>query len=420
MVHVSRKSPFARLLFFLSLIFLFANSAMAHSGSESFAEDGGWKLTSSFFVFLMMLPGLALFYGGFVQRANLMSVWMRCLALSCILSLVWLVLGYALAIGQENGAFVGSGHVFHLGIGKEKMLESIFQMGVFLITPALILGSCVERMKFSAVLVFLVIWSLAVYAPICHMTWFGGWLDAAGVVDLGGGIVVHLTAGVAALITCIMVGKRLKPLPPHHFPMMIAGATILWIGWLAISAGRQAQSVDAAAMTVFVTYLAAASAALTWALLDGFTNQKPCVLAISMGAMAGFAAISPAAGVAGPVGALLIGSMAGVGCWWASVRLKKALGYDDSLDVVGVHAVGGLIGTLMVALVGLDALGGTGSKGFGEQLGLQFTGAGFAIAYTAVVTIVILFFTRVICGGLRVTASEEENGLELSETEEIR
>ncbi len=404
---------------FLALIGAFlalATPAMAQDaitpGEE--AANKAWLLTATALVLFMTIPGLALFYGGLVQRKNVLSVLMHCFSLTCVLSIVWLLLGYALTVGhEEGGGFFGSSHFFHHNIGRDKILISAFQMTFFVITPALIVGTFVERMKFSAMLLFCVIWSLMVYAPICHITWFGGWFNKAGVVDLAGGIVVHITAGVAALIACIMVGKRRNPHPPHNLPMTVMGTAMLWVGWFGFNGGSQLAADDKAAMTLFVTHISAATAAATWALIECFTIKKPSVLGIATGAIAGLAAITPASGVAGPLGALMIGAVSGALCWWASVRLKNALNYDDSLDVVGVHGVGGLVGTLMAALVGIPALGGFNTdRGFGEQLGLQFMGAGFTIVYTAILTIGILMFVKFVCGGLRVSESEERAGLD--------
>tara|TARA_R110002096_G_scaffold4493_11_gene20859 strand:+ start:12063 stop:13313 length:1251 start_codon:yes stop_codon:yes gene_type:complete len=389
-------------------------SAFAQDSSSLSAGDTAWMLTATALVLFMTIPGLALYYGGQVQRKNVLSVLMNCFALTCVMSVVWLIVGYSLSVGESGGGFFGRGHVFHQGVGREDILESAFRMTFFIFTPALIIGTFVERMKFSAMLLFSVLWGLTVFAPICHITWFGGWFQKAGVVDLAGGIVVHLSAGVAALIACIMVGKRQNPQPPHNLPMTMMGTAMLWVGWFGFNGGSQGGASDEASMTLFVTHISAATAAIVWAAIEWFTIKKPSVLGIATGAIAGLAAITPASGVAGPMGALLIGAVSGISCWWASVRLKAALGYDDSLDVVGVHGVGGLVGTLMVAVVGLGSMGGFGDKGFAEQLGLQFMGAGFTIVYTAFVTMIILLVTMVVCGGLRVSDSEEKKGLDQS------
>ncbi|MEQ1843609.1 MAG: ammonium transporter, partial [Verrucomicrobiales bacterium] len=320
--------------------------------------NNAWMLTSTALVLFMTMPGLALFYGGLVSRKNVLSVLMHCFALASILSIVWLVCGYSMSLGSRGGWFGGFENLMHRGVAPDGILTSAFQMTFFVITPALIVGTFVERIKFSAMLLFSVLWALLVYAPVCHITWFGGAGENVslftrwGVIDLAGGIVVHITAGVGALVACIMVGKRNHPLPPHNLPMTVTGTAMLWVGWFGFNAGSQGGASDAAAMTLFVTHLSAATGAFVWMLIDWFIEKKPTVLGIATGAIAGLAAITPASGVANPAGALLIGACSGACCWWASMRLKKALGYDDSLDVVGVHGVGGLVGTLLAAVVG--------------------------------------------------------------------
>ncbi len=392
----------------------FANTASASSDTG----DTAWLLTSSALVLFMTIPGLALFYGGLVRKRNVLSVLMHCFALACILSIVWLVIGYSLSIGKGGGLIGGLSAFMHSGVGKEGILVSLFQMTFFIITPALIIGTFVERIKYSALILFSILWSLIVYAPICHITWFGGFFQEKGVVDLAGGIVVHITAGVAALVACIMVGKRERMKPPHNLPMTVTGTAMLWVGWFGFNGGSQGGASDAAAMTIFVTHISAATAAITWSVIECFTIRKPSVLGIATGAIAGLAAITPASGVAGPIGALIIGVSSGAICWWASVKLKNHFGYDDSLDVVGVHGVGGLIGTLLVAVVGIPALGGFGELPMFAQLKLQLMASGITIAYTLVATVLILLFVKAVCKGLRVDSQEELIGLDQSAHEE--
>ena len=389
----------------------FAQEGAAAAVSDT--GDNAWMLTSTALVLFMTIPGLALFYGGLVHRRNVLSVLMHCFALACVLSVVWLIVGFSLAVGNDGGLTGGFGALFHKGIGGDGILGSAFQMTFFIITPALIIGTFVERIKFSAMLIFSVLWALVVYAPICHITWFGGWFAELGVIDLAGGIVVHITAGVAALVACIMVGKRKHPEPPHNLPMTVTGTAMLWVGWFGFNAGSQGGASDAAAMTLFVTHISAATGACTWAAIEWFTIRKPSVLGIVTGSIAGLAAITPASGVAGPMGALLIGFVSGVVCWWASVKLKNAIGYDDSLDVVGVHGVGGLVGTLLAAVVGLEAFGGFGEFTMGKQLGLQAMAAVITAAYTAVASILILLVVKATVG-LRVSEQEEILGLDQS------
>ncbi len=378
--------------------------------------NNAWMLTSTALVLFMTIPGLALFYGGLVSRKNVLSVLMHCFALASILSIVWLVCGYSMTLGSRGGWFGGFGNFMHRGVEPDGILTSAFQMTFFVITPALIVGTFVERIKFSAMLLFSVLWALLVYAPVCHITWFGGSGENVslftrwGVIDLAGGIVVHITAGVGALVACIMVGKRNHPMPPHNLPMTVTGTAMLWVGWFGFNAGSQGGASDAAAMTLFVTHLSAATGAFVWMLIDWFIEKKPTVLGIATGAIAGLAAITPASGVANPAGALLIGACSGACCWWASMRLKKALGYDDSLDVVGVHGVGGLVGTLLAAVVGSSLFGG--ELQLGKQLGIQALASIITIIYTAVVTFLILIVVRLVCCGLRVSEEDERLGLD--------
>jgi len=380
--------------------------------------NNAWMLTSTALVLFMTLPGLALFYGGLVSKKNVLSVLMHCFALASVLSLVWLVCGYSLSIGEKGGWTGGFGHLMHRGVAADGILTSAFQMTFFIITPALMVGTFVERIKFPAMLLFSVLWALLVYAPVCHITWFGGGEENVslftrwGVIDLAGGIVVHITAGVGALVACVMVGKRKHPAPPHNLPMTVTGTAMLWVGWFGFNAGSQGGASDAAAMTLFVTHLSAATGAVVWMIIDWCVEKKPTMLGIATGAIAGLAAITPASGVATPAGALLIGACSALGCWWASMRLKKALGYDDSLDVVGVHGVGGLIGTLLAAVVGSSLFGG--SLALGKQLGIQALASVATIIYTGIVTFLILALVRVVCGGLRVSEEDERIGLDQS------
>lgn len=380
--------------------------------------NNAWMLTSTALVLFMTIPGLALFYGGLVSKKNVLSVLMHCFALTAVLSIVWLICGYSMTIGNDGGWFGGFNHIMHNGVGSDGILNSAFQMTFFIITPALIVGTFVERIKFSAMLLFSVLWALLVYAPICHITWFGGegenqsLFSKWGVEDLAGGVVVHITAGVAALIACIMVGKRKHPTPPHNLPMTVIGTAMLWVGWFGFNAGSQGGASDAAAMTLFVTHISAATGAFVWMMIDWITEKKPTVLGTVTGAIAGLAAITPASGVATPGGALIIGATSGIVCWWASVKLKNALGYDDSLDVVGVHGVGGVVGTLLAAVVGSTLFGG--EFDMLKQLGIQALASVVTIVYTGVVTLIILLVVKVICKGLRVSEEDERLGLDQS------
>ena len=388
------------------------------------AANTSWIMTATALVLFMTLPGLALFYGGLVHKKNVLSVLMHCFAMACILSVVWLVAGYSLAL-EGTGQWIGDlSALFGKGLdGSDSggsdipgILGFAFQMTFFIITPALVVGTFVERVKFSAVMLFAVLWGLFCYAPICHMVWDSdGWMFKKGVIDLAGGIVVHITAGVAALIFCIMVGPRKETSPPHNLAMTLIGTCMLWVGWFGFNGGSGLAANGAGAMSIVVTHISAATAALTWMLIDVATTKKPTVLGICTGAIAGLAAITPASGVAGPIGALIIGVASGAICWYFSIKVKNIFGYDDSLDVVGVHGVGGLIGTLLAAVVAIGAIQGTEGEGYDwlSQLGVQALGSIFTIVFTAIVTIVILLIIKHTVG-LRVSEADESLGLDQS------
>ena len=419
----------ALLLFLFSAPLALAEESSSTVDSAIGAANTSWIMTATALVLFMTLPGLALFYGGLVHKKNVLSVLMHCFAMACVLSVVWLVAGYSLAF-SGNGEWIGDlAALFGQGIDgsdagalkSNGILFFGFQMTFFIITPALVVGTFVERVKFSAVMLFAILWGLFCYAPICHMTWAeGGWMFEKGVIDLAGGIVVHITAGIAALIFCIMVGPRKETSPPHNLAMTLTGTCMLWVGWFGFNGGSGLAANGAGAMSIVVTHISAATAALTWMLIDVATTKKPTVLGICTGAIAGLAAITPASGVAGPIGALIIGVASGAICWYFSIKVKNALGYDDSLDVVGVHGVGGLVGTLLAAVVAVGALGGTTPEvpkgevySWVGQLGTQALGAIFTVVFTAVVTIVILLVIKHTVG-LRVDESEESIGLDQS------
>ena len=388
------------------------------------AANTSWIMTATALVLFMTIPGLALFYGGLVHKKNVLSVLMHCFAMACVLSVVWLVAGYSLAL-EGTGQWIGDlSALFGKGLdGSDSgssdipgILGFAFQMTFFIITPALVVGTFVERVKFSAVMLFAVLWGLFCYAPICHMVWDSdGWMYKKGVIDLAGGIVVHITAGVAALIFCIMVGPRKETSPPHNLAMTLIGTCMLWVGWFGFNGGSGLAANGAGAMSIVVTHISAATAALTWMLIDLAMTKKPTVLGICTGAIAGLAAITPASGVAGPVGALIIGVASGAICWYFSIKVKNILGYDDSLDVVGVHGVGGLVGTLLAAVVAIGAIQGTEGEGYDwlSQLGVQALGSIFTIVFTAIVTIVILLIIKHTVG-LRVSEADESLGLDQS------
>ena len=418
------KSFWATLLLVLSAPLALAEETTVDQAVG--AANTSWIMTATALVLFMTLPGLALFYGGLVHKKNVLSVLMHCFAMACILSVVWLVAGYSLAL-EGSGGWIGDLRaLFGKGLDGSDSGDSdipgilffAFQMTFFIITPALVVGTFVERVKFSAVMLFAVLWGLFCYAPICHMVWDSdGWMYKDGVIDLAGGIVVHITAGIAALIFCIMVGPRKNTSPPHNLAMTVIGTCMLWVGWFGFNGGSGLAANGAGAMSIVVTHISAATAALTWMLIDLITTKKPTILGICTGAIAGLAAITPASGVSGPVGALIIGLASGAICWFFSITVKNKFGYDDSLDVVGVHGVGGLVGTLLAAVVAVAALGGTenGAENYnmGAQLLTQAKGSLFTIVFTAVVTVVILLIIKHTVG-LRVDEADESIGLDQS------
>ena len=399
--------------------------AWAQDGLSS--GDTAWMLTSSVLVLFMTIPGLSLFYAGLVRAKNVLSVMMQCFVITCLVTLIWTAYGYGLAFGDGGSlnAFVGLGKFFLSGVGVDTVSgtipESVFQMFQLtfaIITPALIVGAFAERMKFSTMLAFMALWVTVVYAPVAHWVWGGGWLGEMGVLDFAGGTVVHINAGVAALVLCIVLGKRrgypTTPMAPNSLVLTVVGASMLWVGWFGFNAGSQLAADGVAGMAMTVTHIATATAALAWMTTEWMIHGKPSVLGIATGAVAGLVAITPASGTVGPVGALAIGLASGVVCYWAASSLKRKMGYDDSLDVFGVHGVGGFIGAMLTGVFTAEAFGGAGlDGGIGQQLGLQFIGAAATIAYSGVLTFVIAKALDATMG-LRVTAEDESEGLDLA------
>ena len=389
--------------------------------------DTAWMLTSSVLVLFMTIPGLSLFYAGLVRAKNVLSVMMQCFAITCLVTILWTVFVYGLAFGDGGGlnAFIGMGKVFLAGVDVDTVdgtiPESVFQMFQLtfaIITPALIVGAFAERMKFSTMMVFMAVWVTLVYAPVAHWVWGGGWLGEMGVLDFAGGTVVHINAGVAALVLCIVLGKRegypTTPMTPNSLVLTVVGASMLWVGWFGFNAGSELAADGVAGMAMAVTHIAAATAGFTWMTIEWMSHGKPSALGIATGAVAGLVAITPASGTVGPPGALAIGLAAGALCYWASSSLKKSMGYDDSLDVFGVHGVGGFVGAILTGVFTAEALGGIGlERAMASQLGLQFIGAGATIVYSGVMTLIIV---KVLDGvmGLRVTTEEESGGLDLA------
>lgn len=398
--------------------------------------DTAWMLTATALVLFMTIPGLALFYGGMVRSKNILSVMMQCFAITGLMSILWMVYGYSLAFdtaGMEAGvtnlnSFVGGlGRVFLSGLTPDSLTGTVpesvfitFQMTFAIITPALIVGAFAERMKFSAMLVFMGVWFTLVYAPIAHMVWGGdgGLMWDWGVLDFAGGTVVHINAGIAGLVACIVLGKRKgypsTPMAPHNLGLTLVGAAMLWIGWFGFNAGSSLGANGTAGMAMLVTQIATAAAALSWMFAEWMTHGKPSALGIASGVVAGLVAITPAAGTVGPMGALIIGLASGVICFFCATSLKRKLGYDDSLDAFGVHGVGGIVGALLTGVFAAPALGGFGEvENIALQLWIQFKGVLFTVVYTAIVTFVILKVIDMVMG-LRVSEEEETIGLDLS------
>lgn len=398
--------------------------------------DTAWMLTATALVLFMTIPGLALFYGGMVRSKNILSVMMQCFAITGLMSILWMVYGYSLAFdttGMEAGvtnfnSFVGGlDRAFLSGLTPDSLVgafpESVFitfQMTFAIITPALIVGAFAERMKFSAMLVFMGVWFTLVYAPIAHMVWGGdgGVMWDWGVLDFAGGTVVHINAGIAGLVACLVLGKRkgfpTTPMAPHNLGLTLVGAAMLWIGWFGFNAGSAVAANGTAGMAMLVTQIATAAAALGWMFAEWIGHGKPSALGIASGVVAGLVAITPAAGTVGPMGALIIGLVSGVVCFFCATSLKRKLGYDDSLDAFGVHGVGGIVGALLTGIFAAPMLGGFGEvENIGLQLWIQFKGVLFTVVYTGIVTYLILKAIDLVMG-LRVNEEQETIGLDLS------
>ena len=412
----------------IALVGLLLTSQMAWADTLSGA-DTAWIMTTTALVLFMTIPGLSLFYAGLVRSRNVLSVLMQCFAITCIASIVWLLVGYSLAFsdGGSMNTFIGGwDNVLFAGIGEETLSGTIpesnfalFQMTFAIITPALIVGGFAERMRFSAVLIFTVLWLVLVYAPICHWVWGGGWLADQGVMDFAGGIVVHITAGVAALVAAVMLGRRRgfpeQAMPPHNMTLTIAGAGMLWVGWFGFNGGSALAANGDASMAMLVTHISAAAAAMTWFVAEWIKYGKPSALGAVTGMVAGLGTITPASGFVGPGGALIIGISAGVVCFVATNYIKRTLKIDDSLDVFPVHGVGGILGTLLTAVFASNALGvfsGQHEVDILGQLGVQTLGIVAAIVYTTILTFVILKLTDLTVGN-RVSEEEELEGLDL-------
>jgi Amt family ammonium transporter len=396
--------------------------------------DTAWMLTSTALVLFMTLPGLALFYAGLVRSRNVLSVMMQCFAIASVVSILWMICGYSLAFGA-GGPLVGDlGRAFLAGIGAGSAYAAypnipepvfvMFQMTFAIITPALVVGAFAERMRFGAMLLFSALWLLLVYVPVAHWVWGGGWLARMKFLDFAGGSVVHINAGVAALVAALVLGNRRGfpsvPMPPHNLPTTVAGAGMLWVGWFGFNAGSAIASNGAAGMAMLATHIAAAGGCVAWMSQEWLKFGKPSVLGIVTGMVAGLGTITPASGYVGPAGALAIGLAAGTVCFWATQYVKRRLQVDDSHDVFPVHGVGGFMGTLATGLFGASLLGGIGppdGRSIAVQLGVQAVGAVATLAWSGIVTFLILKLVGVVLP-LRATAEEETEGLDIALHEE--
>ncbi|MAT49966.1 MAG: ammonia channel protein [Porticoccaceae bacterium] len=418
---------------FAILALLMATPLFAHADALNSA-DTAWLLTATALVLFMTIPGLSLFYGGLVRSKNILSVLMHCFAITCGASLIWFICGYSLAFG-EGGPFLGDGSRILLGgMGEDSLSGTIpesvfvmFQMTFAIITPALIVGAFAERIRFAPMFVFSMLWLLLVYVPITHWVWGGGWLGQMGLLDFAGGTVVHITAGVGALVAAMVIGKRRgfpqQLLMPHNLTMTVTGAGMLWVGWFGFNAGSALAANGDAGMAMLVTHISAAAGSLAWMTMEWIRHGKPSVLGIVTGMVAGLGTITPASGYVGPGGALVIGLTAGVVCYFATQALKQKFHIDDSLDVFPVHGVGGMLGTMFAGIFASDQLGVFSGQGYnegmtmGSQLGVQAIGVASTFAYTAVVTF-ILFKILDAAMGLRVSAEDETQGLDITQHDE--
>lgn len=418
----------------IAIATLLSSTAVA---DELNAANTAWILTSTALVLFMTIPGLSLFYGGLVRSRNVLSVLMQCFSITCMASLIWLIAGYSLAFGDGGSANAVIGNLDNLLMGKiaeESMAgdipESIFamfQMTFAVITPALIVGAFAERMRFGAMMLFSALWLLAVYVPITHWVWGGGWLGEMGLLDFAGGTVVHITAGVGALVAALVIGNRRgfpnQAMPPHNLTMTVTGAGMLWVGWFGFNAGSALAANGDAGMAMLATHISASAGAMAWMMMEWLKFGKPSVLGAVTGMVAGLGTITPASGFVGPGGALVIGLSAGIVCYYATQAIKQRFKIDDSLDVFPVHGVGGILGTFFAGVFASDQLGLFSGQGYAEgmnmasQVSVQLIGIGSTFVYTALVTWVLLKLVDSVLG-LRIDAEEETNGLDLVEHNE--
>ena len=423
--------PLQKLLPNASVLALLMTPAIGFA-DEINSANTAWIMTSTALVLFMTVPGLSLFYGGLVRSKNVLSVLMQCFAITCGASVVWLVCGYSLAFGDggsmnnwignfDNVLFTNMGESTLSGDIPESVF-ALFQMTFAIITPALIIGAFAERARFSTMMVFSMLWLVLVYVPVTHWVWGGGWLGQMGLLDFAGGTVVHITAGVAALVAAVVIGNRKgfgsQAMPPHNMTMTVMGAGMLWVGWFGFNGGSALAANGDAGMAMLVTHISAAAGSLSWMMMEWIRHGKPSVLGIVTGMVAGLGTITPASGFVGPGGALLIGFGAGIVCYFATQAIKQKFKIDDSLDVFPVHGVGGIIGTLLAGFFASDQLGAFSGQGYAEgmtmasQLGVQAIGVAAVFVYTGIITYLLLKVLDALMG-LRVTGDEETEGLDI-------
>ena len=420
--------------FAAALLLLLPNVASAQDVLNG--ANTAWILTSTALVLFMTLPGLALFYGGLVRTRNVLSVLMQCFSIAVVVSVLWLVVGYSIAFGPSESAYWGGlSKMMFNGVVVDSLSNDIpetvfasFQMTFAIITPALIVGAFAERIKFSAMLLFSALWTLIVYFPVANWVWGGGWLGQMGLIDFAGGTVVHVTAGIGALVFALVIGQRegflTAPIMPHNLTMSFTGAGMLWVGWFGFNAGSALAADGSAGMAMFVTHISAATGALTWMAIEWIKFGKPSGLGAITGMVAGLATITPASGSVGPAGALLIGLSGGVVCYFATTYLKQRIKIDDSLDVFPVHGVGGIVGTFLAGILVSGDLGIFSGNGFaegmtmGSQVAVQIIGILSVAAYTGILTFIILKIVGAITSGIRVTQEEEQMGLDITDHDE--
>ena len=418
----------------LALFLIHAPLAGAAEPAKLDPANTAWMITATILVLFMTLPGLALFYGGLVRAKNVLSVLMQCFAITCMVTLAWVIAGYSIAFGDGgtlNAWYGGFDKSFLSGITVATLKGTIpetvfamFQLTFAIITPALVIGAYAERVRFGGMLLFSLLWLLLVYCPVAHWVWGDGWLQKMGLMDFAGGTVVHLNAGIAALVCALVLGRRKgfpeSPMPPHNMTMTVTGACMLWVGWFGFNAGSALAADGAAGMAMLVTHIGAATGALAWLVCEWLRYGKPSALGIVTGMVAGLGTITPASGFVGPMGAIAIGGIAGVACFFATSWMKRSLKIDDSLDVTPVHGVGGVIGTLLTGVFAATSLGGVGypeGMTMGKQVMVQITGILAVGAWSGIVTWVLLKLSDAFTG-MRVTPDEETEGLDTVEHNE--